>query len=75
VVQIGAVGLRARWLAVTDLAAASRACREFIEVHDLGASSWRGGRIVDTATQNVVANVSYNGRVWLTDGTELQVGS
>ena len=73
-VQVGAAGQRGRWLPVPDLAAASRACREFIEMHDLGASGWRGGRVVDAGTKKVVANVSYNGRVWLADGTEAQVG-
>ena len=69
-VQLGATGIRATWLPVQDFAAASRACREFIETHDLGASSWRGGRIVDAATKKVVATVSYNGRVWLASGCE-----
>ncbi len=69
-VQIGAVGHRATWLPVADFAAASRACREFIEAHDLGASEWRGGRVVGVATKKVIATVSYNGRVWLADGTE-----
>lgn len=63
--QVGAVGMHGRWLLVADLAAASRACREFIEARDLGASRWRGGAIVDGATRKVVATLSYNGRVWL----------
>jgi hypothetical protein len=69
-VQIGAVGRRATWLPVADFATASRACRGFIEAHDLGASRWRGGRVVDASTNKVVATVSYNGRVWRADGTE-----
>jgi hypothetical protein len=55
---------------LADYAAASRACREFIDANDLGASTWRGGRIVDAATRKAVATVSYNGRVWLPDGRE-----
>jgi len=73
-VQIGAVGQRSRWLPVADLDAASRTCRQFIEMHDLGASGWRGGRVVDAVTKNAVATVSYNGRVWLADGTEAEIG-
>lgn len=69
-VQIGAAGHRTSWLPVATFAAASFACRTFIEAHDLGASRWRGGRIVDAATEEVVATVSYNGRVWLPDGSE-----
>ncbi len=69
-VQVGAAGRRASWLPVADFAAASRACREFIKTHDLGASTWRGGRILDATTNEPVAMVSYNGRVWLADGRE-----
>ena len=70
IVEIGAVGIRRRWVAVRDLPAASRACRAFIEEHDLGASQWLGGAVADAATKVAVARVSYNGRVWLPDGTE-----
>ncbi|MBL8729710.1 MAG: hypothetical protein JNM25_14880 [Planctomycetes bacterium] len=69
-VQIGATGHRSTWLPVATFAAASFACRTFIEANDLGASRWRGGRIIDAATEEVVATVSYNGRVWLADGSE-----
>ena len=69
-VHICAVRHRLTWLPVADFAAASRACREFIERHNLGASQWRGGVIVDAATKKVVAMVSYNGRVWLAAGYE-----
>ncbi len=69
-VQISAAGHRTSWLPVASFAAASFACRTFIEAHDLGASRWRGGRIIDAATEEVVATVSYNGRVWLADGSE-----
>jgi hypothetical protein len=72
-VQLAAVGIRARWVPLADYAAASRACRAFIEAHDLGASRWRGGRGVDAATKEVVASVSYNGRVWLPDGAEVSL--
>ena len=41
-VQIGAMGHCTAWLAIADFAAASRACRDFIEAHGLGASEWRG---------------------------------
>lgn len=60
-----------RWVPVADFAAASSACREFIEANDLGAGAWRGGRIVDATTQKAVAMVSYNGRLWNPDGGEI----
>ena len=69
-VHICSVGHRLTWLPVADFAAAKRACREFIEKHNLGASQWRGGVIVDVATNKVVAMVNYNGRVWLAAGYE-----
>lgn len=72
--HIGGVGLGRRWVPIADFTAASRACREFIEANDLGASAWRGGQIVDDAGK-VVATVSYNGRVWLADGCEAVGGS
>lgn len=66
-VEFAAAGHRATWLPVVSFAAAAFACRTFIEAHDLGASQWRGGRVVDAATDEVVATVSYNGRVWLAE--------
>ena len=69
-VQIGAVGHRRHWLPVADLDSASRACRQFIESNDLGASAWRGGQVVESGSKKVVATVSYNGRVRLADGRE-----
>jgi hypothetical protein len=74
-VQLGAVGMRTKWVSVTNFAAASRACRSFIEAHDLGASRWRGGPVVDVVTKAVVATVSYNGRVWFADGSEAQLST
>jgi len=73
-VRVGIFGLRGEWILVADFAAASRVCREFIDSHDLGGSGWCGGRIVDVATNKTVAKVSYNGRVWRPDGSEVQVG-
>ena len=75
IVEIGAAGIRRQWVAVRDLPAASRVCRAFIEEHDLGASQWRGGAVVDASTKKAVATVSYNGRVWLPDGAEARSGA
>jgi len=72
-VRVGILGRRGAWIPVAASAAASQACREFIEAHDLGASEWCGGRVVDAERKKVVANVSYNGRVWMADGTETAI--
>ena len=48
---------------VKDLKHAQDLCMEFIKEHDLGASNWEGGVIVDYEF-NFIANVSYNGRIW-----------
>ncbi len=46
------------------LAEAARICRRYIADHDLGGGNWTGGEIIDRDTREVVARVSYNGRVW-----------
>jgi hypothetical protein len=47
---------------VTSLAEAVSACRDYIEVNDLGGGNWTGGQIKWSG--RIVARVSYNGRVW-----------
>jgi hypothetical protein len=47
---------------VEDFAAASKACRDYIEENDLGSGNWTGGDIRENG--KVVAKVSYNGTVW-----------
>lgn len=48
---------------VTTLNAASAACRRYISDNGLGGGNWAGGNV--TSDGKVVAQVSYNGRVWL----------
>jgi hypothetical protein len=48
---------------VRDFTNASEICRAYITRYDLGARNWTGGTIKQG--NKVVANVSYNGRVWL----------
>ena len=50
---------------------ASEMCRAHIVRYDMG-SNWRGGKIVDEAG-NQIARVSYNGRVWNMDGSEIAI--
>ena len=56
-----------------DLNECSRACREFINENDLGGGQWTGGDIYRADDQVVVARVSYNGRVWALDGSEIRL--
>jgi hypothetical protein len=56
------------WHPVADLEDASRVCCEYIANNDLGCGNWAGGKVRDAETQEVVAEISYNGRIWPTDG-------
>jgi hypothetical protein len=47
---------------VDDFAAASKACRDYIEENDLGGGNWTGGDIRENG--KVVGKVGYNGTVW-----------
>jgi hypothetical protein len=61
-------GASARTAESDDLAGISRACREYIEQHGLGAGNWSGGE-VRAANGTLVGRVSYNGKVWSATGT------
>lgn len=49
-------------LKVKNLKEAKEACLKFIEDNDLGSGNWAGGRVYEG--KNLIARVSYNGRVW-----------
>ena len=71
-VQLSAIGLEGATHAYTEtLEAASAACRAFIVRNGLGARDWTGGHVTDYRGNYTVATVSYNGRVWATDGSEI----
>ena len=53
---------RSEWTAVQSLADASMAVRRFIVAHDLTMQTFTGGVVCDDL--EVVARVSYNGKVW-----------
>ena len=48
---------------VRSLAEASMAARAYIDHNDLGGGNWTGGDVTDGNNQ-LVARISYNGRVW-----------
>lgn len=54
---------RNRIVLVESLAAAAAVCQRFITANDLGAGNWAGGEVYDAAG-TLIANVSYNGRIW-----------
>jgi hypothetical protein len=55
-------GVKNARVAVRSKQAASDLCKKFIEANQLGSGNWSGGDIFDDG--NLVARVSYNGRVW-----------
>ena len=56
-------------LNVMTLADAARAVRRFITERDLGASQCAGADVYRNGA--LFARVSYNGRVWTPEGTEI----
>ncbi len=55
-------GVRKKTVKVCSMADASKACRKYIDDHELGGGNWTGGEI--SLDGKAVARVSYNGRVW-----------
>lgn len=56
-------GVPNEFVEAADFAAASKACRDYIERHGLGSGNWAGGTIYDDANVEV-GRVSYNGKIW-----------
>ncbi|TJY57390.1 hypothetical protein E4T66_18460 [Sinimarinibacterium sp. CAU 1509] len=56
---------------VETLADASRAVRSYITRNNLGSGNWAGGEVYQGP--ELVARISYNGRIWGLDGTALAV--
>ena len=46
-------------------------CRDYITKHNLGGGNWSGGQI--TKNGEVIARVSYNGRVWDLEGNPIEL--
>lgn len=51
-----------RTVEVESIAAAVKACGDYIARNDLGGGNWSGGSILRDGVE--VARISYNGRVW-----------
>lgn len=57
-------------VAATTMQDAAKLCRAYIERNNLGSGNWTGGKVYEGKKQ--VARVSYNGRVWAMDGSEIK---
>ena len=55
---------RPMMLGVESLEEASIAAQRYRDAYGLGGGNWIPAKIIDTATGDVVAEVSYNGKVW-----------
>lgn len=53
---------------VSTFEEAADACLHYIHTHELGAGNWAGGEV--TQGGQLLARISFNGRIWLPDGTE-----
>ncbi|MBP6479835.1 MAG: hypothetical protein KA310_03215 [Pseudomonadales bacterium] len=63
--QYGRMGIPARWVKVASLAEASRVFRAWVAQYELGGGNCgRDTGEVRRAPDEVVARVSFNGRVW-----------
>ncbi len=56
-------GAQSELVAVTSLSEAVEACMRFIETQELGGGNWAGGGVY-AVTGELVAYISYNGRIW-----------
>jgi hypothetical protein len=50
------------WKPVASLRAASKACMDFIQQHELGGGNWAGGAVM--RGDQLLARIAYNGRAW-----------
>jgi DNA sulfur modification protein DndB len=55
-------------LTVSTLEEASLLCQGYIDTYDVGGGNWKGGHVLDATTNEQVAYISYNGKIW----TELE---
>lgn len=53
---------RIRFASAEDFQEASQACLDYIAKNELGSGNWAGGEV--TRGPELVARVSYNGKVW-----------
>jgi hypothetical protein len=71
--QYGNMGLPETWRAVDSPEQASRVVRSFLDIHGLGSGNWGPESRRRRRDGVIVGKVSYNGRLWGTDGKTLAV--
>lgn len=60
------------WRVVGSIEEASDVCCNFIDENDLGGGNWSGGNVFRDG--EMVARISYNGRIWNPDGSAYEAG-
>jgi len=70
--QFGSIGVKTCRVSIYTFKAASIICRQFLQSENLGSGNWTGGQIYD-ASGREIAHVSFNGRVWANDGSEIMI--
>ena len=61
-------GVVRKTVRASTLAEASSLCRQYIVDNDLGGGNWAAVEVREDVTCELVATVSYNGRVWIPVG-------
>lgn len=56
---------------VDSIEEASKAVRDYIEKHNLGAGNWSGGKVW-TEDNEYLGYISYNGRFWADDSNNIR---
>ena len=64
-------GVPSAYIPVPSPQLASSLCRAYIKSYDLGAGNWSGGRITSEFKDKTLMQVSYNGRIWANDKSEI----
>ena len=54
--------------AIDNLKEASEICRKYLTAFNLGGGNWAGGQVYHP-TIGLIANISFNGRVWKLDNS------
>lgn len=69
----GPQDIAAHSVRVADLREARETALAFLREHDLGGGNWgpRFGKIMRASDGLHIARMSYNGRLWALDGTEV----
>ncbi len=65
-------GCRNKTVKVQSLSEARQKCLDYINENDLGGGNWSGGEVINDQGE-VIAYISYNGRVWESTNFEKEI--